>query len=87
MLTPSIFAMTNVGCKRRLSEDEEMYGASDNDSHPFQSRLEAADQRKSSFSRHVDIKRIKTGEQRRFPISRLLGKHSYMQSHLPYLFH
>jgi hypothetical protein len=66
--------MYHVGCKRRLSEDEEMYGGSDNDIHSYHSRIEPSDQRKSSISRHTDFKRLKAGSQRRFPISRLLGR-------------
>jgi len=50
-----------------------MYGASDNESQTFQNRLEPSDHRKTSFSRNAELKRIKTGEQRRFPISRLLA--------------
>ncbi|KAI8584266.1 hypothetical protein K450DRAFT_218973 [Umbelopsis ramanniana AG] len=61
------------GSKRRLSEDEEMYGGGDSDFHSYQSRTEPSDQRKSPFSRHAEIKRLKTGSQRRFPISRLLA--------------
>lgn len=73
MLTPSL-PMSHIGSKRRLSEDEEMYGGGDTDFHSYQSRTEPSDQRKSPFSRHAEIKRLKTGSQRRFPISRLLSK-------------
>ncbi|KAM3586095.1 Tethering factor for nuclear proteasome sts1 [Umbelopsis sp. WA50703] len=65
------------GCKRRFSEDEEMYGGSDNDNYMYQNRSYSIDryQAKATASRNASLetKRIKTGEQRRFPISRLLA--------------
>lgn len=55
-----------------------MYGGSDNDNSMYQSRPYTTDRyqgNKSTSPRNavLETKRIKTGEQRRFPISRLLG--------------
>jgi hypothetical protein len=63
-----------------------MYGGSDNDNYMYQNRSYSIDryQAKATASRNASLetKRIKTGEQRRFPISRLLGmSHSEKSNH------